>query len=75
MTPTLIVLALLVFGVAIIVFATRQRPGASRRPVDPKTGWDAPITPADAPVVDTELTRPDPGSTLVEPTETKEARR
>ncbi|WP_309628140.1 hypothetical protein [Brevundimonas sp.] len=47
MIPTLIVLGFLAFGVAIVAFATRHRgPGAAPAPLDPQTGWNDPITPA-----------------------------
>ncbi len=49
MTPTLIVLALLALGVAIVAFATRRPPGHTPRPqTDQDTAWNDPITPADA---------------------------
>ncbi|MES2861020.1 MAG: hypothetical protein V4701_06075 [Pseudomonadota bacterium] len=47
MTPTLIVLALLALGVAIVAFATRRKPGDTPRPqTDQDTAWNDPITPA-----------------------------
>lgn len=46
MTPTLIVLGLLAIGVAIVAFATRHRGPGSPAAVDPETGWNDPITPA-----------------------------
>jgi len=47
MIPTLIVLGLLAVGVAIVAFATRHR-GSAPAPLDPETGWNDPITPANA---------------------------
>jgi hypothetical protein len=49
MTPTLIVLALLVLGVGIVVWATRRKPSAppAPGPADTDTAWNDPVTPAD----------------------------
>ncbi|AQR61827.1 hypothetical protein BZG35_09290 [Brevundimonas sp. LM2] len=75
MTPTLIVLGLLIFGVAIVVFATRQRgPGAASTPVAPETGWDAPLTPADAPAVEALATGSEPEGSATDPAPAREAR-
>lgn len=50
MTPTLIVLALVALGVAIVVWATRRKPGAPRvGPQEGDTAWNDPVTPGDAP--------------------------
>jgi hypothetical protein len=50
MTPTLIVLSLLAIAVAIVVLATRQPvSGIGAAHLDPETGWNDPITPADSP--------------------------
>ena len=74
MIPTLIVLGLLAVGVAIVAFATRHRgPGAAPAPLDPQTGWNDPITPADA------STREDPFAhapqpAVVDPVRTPEPR-
>jgi len=55
MIPTLIVLGLLAVGVTIVALATRNKgPASAAPPVDPETGWDDPITPANSPA------RPDP---------------
>lgn len=46
MTPTLIVLVLLVIGVGVVVWATRRKPAAP--PVartDQDTAWNDPLTP------------------------------
>jgi len=48
MTPTLIVLGLLAIGVAIVAFATRHRGPGAPAAVDPETGWNDPITPANS---------------------------
>jgi hypothetical protein len=74
MTPTLIVLGLLVLGVAIVVFATRQRGTGAARPVDPKTGWDAPISPADSSVAGPDLTLTGPDAATAEPRQDEKAR-
>ena len=45
--PTLIVLALIVLGVGIVVWATRRKPeGPPAGPRESDTGWNDPITPA-----------------------------
>lgn len=48
MIPILIIFGLLVVGFAIVAFATRRAPGARPAPVDPETGWNDPMTPAQA---------------------------
>lgn len=49
MAPTLIVLALLALGVAIVAFATRRPPGHSvSSSGDQDTGWSEPVAPTDA---------------------------
>ena len=50
LTPALIVLALLVLGVGIVVWAARRKPAAP--PAEPReadTAWNDPITPGEAP--------------------------
>lgn len=59
MTPTLIVLALMVLAVGIVVWATRRKPSHPIVQADQDTAWNDPVTPADAP----------------HPTETTQARR
>jgi len=49
MTPTLIVLMLLVVAVGVVVWATRRKPGPP--PVartDQDTAWNDPVTPAES---------------------------
>ena len=75
MTPTLIVLGLLALGVVIVVLATRRRGPDAARPVDAKTGWDAPVTPGDASVAATERAQLDHSAGTGEPMARKEARR
>ena len=48
MIPTLIVLALLALGVAIVAFATRRTETRQDVIVDTDVAWNDPITPADA---------------------------
>ena len=48
MIPTLIVLALLALGVAIVAFATRRPVTRQDVVVDNDTAWNDPITPANA---------------------------
>lgn len=67
MIPTLIVLGLLAVGVAIVAFATRQRgPASAAPPLDPQTGWNDPITPANAAATEDPFAHV-PGTTTVEP--------
>lgn len=48
LTPALIVLAIIVLGVGIVVWATRRKPAAPPAgPRETDTGWNDPITPAD----------------------------
>lgn len=50
LTPALIVLALLVLGVGIVVWAARRKPAAP--PAEPReadTAWNDPITPGEVP--------------------------
>lgn len=50
LAPTLIVLALIVLGVGIVVWATRRKPAAPPAgPRETDTGWNDPITPAQTP--------------------------
>jgi len=63
MTPTLIVLALLVLGVGIVVWATRRRPPAppAAGPADSDTAWNDPVGPAgDARAADQDPPAPEP---------------
>lgn len=48
MTPTLIVLALVVLGVAIVVWATRRKPSSpSIVPAEADTAWNDPLKPGE----------------------------
>jgi hypothetical protein len=48
MTPALIILALLAVGVAVVVWATRRKPDATRTgPHDADTAWNDPVTPGE----------------------------
>jgi hypothetical protein len=48
MTPTLIVLVLLIIGVGIVVWATRRKPGStSTGPREGDTAWNDPVTPGE----------------------------
>lgn len=48
MTPTLIVLALVALGVAIVVWATRRKPNiTSTGPQEADTAWNDPVTPGE----------------------------
>jgi len=50
LTPALIILALLVLGAGIVVWATRRKPESP--PTGPREGdtaWNDPITPGEAP--------------------------
>lgn len=48
MTPTLIVLALVALGVAIVVWATRRKSDGPRvGPQDGDTAWNDPVTPGE----------------------------
>ncbi|KQY93683.1 MULTISPECIES: hypothetical protein [unclassified Brevundimonas] len=48
MTPTLIVLALVALGVAIVVWATRRKPDSPRvGPQEGDTAWNDPVTPGE----------------------------
>ena len=54
MTPTLIVLALVALGVAIVVWAVRKKPDSTTTgPREADTAWNDPVTPG-------EPTRPTP---------------
>ena len=54
MTPTLIVLALVALGVAIVVWAVRTKPDSTTTgPREADTAWNDPVTPG-------EPTRPTP---------------
>lgn len=57
MTPTLIVLALLVLGVIIVAWATRQKPShPAALPPDEDTAWNDPVSPSAAATVPTDNT-------------------
>ncbi len=59
MVPTLIVLALLVLGVAIVAYATRRRPKEGERlPIETDTAWNDEFTPAGKPSAPAEPVRP-----------------
>ncbi|MGZ9099017.1 MAG: hypothetical protein ACXW3O_04875 [Brevundimonas sp.] len=48
MTPTLIVLALVALGVAIVVWATRRKPSSTPvGPAEADTAWNDPLTPGE----------------------------
>lgn len=50
LTPAIIVLALLVLGAGIVIWATRRKPDAPHSgPRETDTGWNDPITPAPTP--------------------------
>ncbi|CAN7248706.1 hypothetical protein [Brevundimonas sp. LjRoot202] len=50
LTPALIVLALLVLGVGIVVWAARRKPAAPPvGPAEADTAWNDPITPDETP--------------------------
>ena len=63
LTPALIVLALLVLGAGIVIWATRRKPG--RPPVGPQetdTGWNDPVSSGQAPTPRETFTHEDPHS-------------
>ena len=73
MIPTLIVLGLLAVGVAIVAFATRRSASATPAPVDPETGWNDPITPANVSKKDDPFAHaPAPEAATVDPVRTTE---
>lgn len=73
MIPTLIVLGLLAVGVAIVAFATRRGSGAKPVPVDSETGWNDPVTPANAVKADDPFAHaPAPTTSVSEPARTPE---
>ena len=48
MTPTLIVLALVALGVAIVVWAVRKKPDSTTTgPREADTAWNDPVTPGE----------------------------
>ena len=48
LTPALIILALLVLGVGIVIWATRRKPaGPTTGPREADTAWNDPITPGE----------------------------
>ena len=57
MTPTLIVLALLVLGVGIVAWATRRKPThPAALPLDEDTAWNDPVSPGAAATTPTDNT-------------------
>lgn len=61
LTPALIVLALIVLGVGIVVWATRRKPAAPPAgPRETDTGWSDPITPSDTTTPRETFTHEDP---------------
>jgi hypothetical protein len=69
LTPALIVLALIVLGVGIVVWATRRKPaGPPAGPRETDTGWSDPITPAQTPTPRETFTHDDaPSASSQEP--------
>lgn len=50
LTPSLIILALLVVGVGVVIWAARRKPAApSAEPLEADTAWNDPITPGESP--------------------------
>jgi len=50
LTPSLIILALLVIGVGVVVWAIRRKPAAPpAEPAEADTAWNDPITPDEVP--------------------------
>ncbi|HYC97764.1 hypothetical protein [Brevundimonas sp.] len=61
LTPSLIILALLVLGVGIVIWAARRKPaGPSPGPDEADTAWNDPITPAETPTHPASTPRQDP---------------
>ncbi|OYX58572.1 MAG: hypothetical protein B7Y86_02480 [Brevundimonas subvibrioides] len=60
MIPTLIVLTLLALGVGIVAFATRRPATRQDIVIDQDTGWNDPISPANAAEADPFANAPAP---------------
>jgi hypothetical protein len=69
LTPALIVLALLVLGAGIVIWATRRKPDQPvRGPQETDTGWSDPVTPGEAPTPRETFTHDDaPSASSQEP--------
>ena len=63
LTPALIVLALLVLGAGIVIWATRRKPAAPPAgPRETDTAWNDPVTPGEVPTPRETFTHEDPHS-------------
>ena len=61
LTPALIVLALLVLGAGIVIWATRRKPDQPTvGPQDTDTAWNDPVTPGEDPTPRETFTHEDP---------------